>query len=319
MKRPTRSPARAHLASWIAGAAAAALALGAPGLARADGPGASESQADRLFEQGREETLRGHHRTACALYLESYRLDPATGTLINLGDCHENLANLEEALDFYRRAFRELKAGDPRVELVAARISSLERRAARLEVRLGEGAAAETHVRVDDRPVERGRTILLQAGAHLVVATAVGFKGSRQSLTLGEGETRRLYVWPGPPLDGAVPAEPSAPPAPTGTSTRTLAWIVGGVGVAGLWSGSILGVLAAERESRRAAHCDAENVCDQEGYDAARSGQTFATASTVSVVAGALLLAGGITLYVTSSGASQVAVSPTGATWRASF
>lgn len=318
MKRPPRSSQRSRAASWIA-AGLVALAS-SPKSARADDPAPSESQADRLFQQGRDEALRGHHRTACALYLESYRLDPATGTLINLGDCHENLANLEEALDFYRRAFRELKAGDARVELVAARISSIERRAARLEIRLGEGATPDTHVRVDDRPVERGRVLLLQAGAHLVVATAVGFKGSRQTVTLGEGESRRLYVWPGPSLDGSVVAEEPAPkPVATGNPSRTLAWIVGGAGVAGLWTGSLLGVVAAERESRRAAHCDADNLCDREGYDAARSGQTFATASTVTMVAGALLLAGGITLYATSSGSSQVAVSPAGASWRASF
>lgn len=256
--------------------------------------------ADRNFELGRQAALQGEYVTACNLFGESYRLDPAVGTLINLGDCNEHLGNFEEARGYYQRAFRELKSDDERVQLVATRLSSLERRAARLDVQLGPDAAPGTTVLVDGRVVAPGTTLMVQAGAHVVTATAVGFKGSRQSLTMTEGEQRRLVVWPGPPLEATAPPEPAPPPADRANTWTLVGWGATGVGAASLWAASVTGLFALDRESTRSDHCDADNVCDGVGLAAAQSGSTFATASTVTGIVGLSFLAAGVYILVTS-------------------
>ncbi len=64
---------------------AALLAGGAP--ARAD---TGSQQAEALFEQARARMATGDYTAACPKFEESYRLDPANGTLLGLAICHEN-------------------------------------------------------------------------------------------------------------------------------------------------------------------------------------------------------------------------------------
>src|SRR5580658_1649767 len=60
-----------------------ALLVGAR-VAQAQQPSAAET----LFEQGRELLATGKLVEACDKFAESQKLDPAVGTLLNLGDCY---------------------------------------------------------------------------------------------------------------------------------------------------------------------------------------------------------------------------------------
>jgi hypothetical protein len=274
-----------------------------------------------MFELGRQAATQGQYSTACNLFKESYRLDPAVGTLINLGDCEEHLGHPREALAWYEKAFSRLSVTDDRMTLVQQRIQAVEKLGARLEIRAGKGAPPETKVTLDGELVDAAHmktSILLPPGNHVVVATAVGYRGSRQGVSLKEGEARSLQVWPGPPLEEAVPTFVEAAPD-TGrrdreaqaSTWRTVGWGAGAAGLASLWVGSVTGLFALDRESIRSKNCTADNVCNQTGVDAASSGRTLATVSTVTMIAGGVALGVGAYLVLSNrAGAPQTVVAP---------
>lgn len=111
----------------------------APAPAVSAAAGSDTDRASVLFEQGREAFVAGNLLEACPKLAESYRLDPATGTLMALALCHEQegklalaWAELEEAL---QRAQQEGRAD--REKYVKERMEALR-------PRMAGGAAAKT-------------------------------------------------------------------------------------------------------------------------------------------------------------------------------
>jgi hypothetical protein len=54
------------------------------------GPGEDKAAADALFKAGRTLVKQGKFSEACPKLEASHKLDPATGTLLALGDCYES-------------------------------------------------------------------------------------------------------------------------------------------------------------------------------------------------------------------------------------
>jgi hypothetical protein len=74
---------------------------------------------------------------------------------------------------------------------------------------------------------------------------------------------------------------------------RTVGWVLGGVGVAGLGVGAVFGVLAIGDKS--SAHCNA-GICAN--TDALNSAKSAATGANVGLIAGGVLLATGVGLVL---------------------
>ena len=79
-------PLGMHGGAGLAGMLALAAGPFAAGDARAQ-PADPSAAAESLFREGRREAVAGHHAEACDKFRASERLDPSTGTLLNLGDC----------------------------------------------------------------------------------------------------------------------------------------------------------------------------------------------------------------------------------------
>ena len=93
----------------------------------------------------------------------------------------------------------------------------------------------------------------------------------------------------------AAPATSSAPsaekPAASGIPWRTVGWVLSGVGIAGIGVGTVFGL---EALSTKSSHCDANGRCTPPGT--ASTAYRQATISTTGLIAGGVLLAGGLGL-----------------------
>lgn len=322
MKRWSERPAsRAGGARWLISVAAIAASLAvAP---RAAGQAAA---AEALFDQARAALEKGDFETACKRFRESDRLDPAPGTKLNLADCEEKRGKLATAWELFRSAASELPAGDERRPIAEERAKALEPRVPRLVLRLAKRAPKGTQVTLGGATFSDasfGIPLPIDPGEHALVVTAPGHGENRLRISLKEGERKTFEVAPrakggaaAAPASGQPAPPPPGPrddsPARPGGDTRLLGLVIGGVGVAALAGAGITGALTLSARSRNEENCFPEQkLCNQEGRDAASSGETLGALTTGLLVAGvAGLGVGGWLVFTSSDGRELAAVAP---------
>src|SRR5579864_3684505 len=108
---------------WV-GLVAAVPFVALPRAAYAPDP-ADEKAADALFQSARAAMDRGDLATACDRFAQSQRLDPAPGTLLNLGECEARAGKLARALAHYRDGRAGLAQSDFRLAFADKRIAEL--------------------------------------------------------------------------------------------------------------------------------------------------------------------------------------------------
>jgi hypothetical protein len=289
------------------------------GTAHAEGSPAAE----QFFLDGRAAMKRGEFEKARAMFAESQRLDPAPGTLVNLALAEEKLGKLSLAWEHARAALEGLPESDDRHGVARALRDAIEPRLARLTLRAEKALPAGTKITVDDVELSvasLGVALPEDPGEHRVVIKSPGHKDLAVTVNLAErgketytvqlGELSSEKVMPNPP-EGASGQSRDTETSPL----RTVGFITAGVGVAGVAVGSVFGVLTLGKKSDVEAHCKPN--CDGTGTDAQSAGKTFSTVSTVSFIAGGVLLAGGITLIVISPKAEKRSAFMDSATVRA--
>jgi hypothetical protein len=259
-------------------------------VARADD---AVAQADQFFKQGRHAADRGDYTQACALFDESFKLDPAVGTLINLGDCAEHLRDLERAYGYYQLALARLPEGDDRLPHVHERIENIDQHAAKVALRLDGASPTDAVITVDGKTVDPLKTpVHLAAGAHVILVTGVGHRGARYNISVTDGEIRALTVSPGAELEAVLPTSESSHVRPRAGWMKPTGVVVLGVGLASVWVASLAGLMAIDQRDVQQANCGGQG-CNQMGVDAAHAGSGWAATSTAMFIAGGALLAGG--------------------------
>ncbi len=312
------------------------VALGlAAGPARADAPGQDKALAEALFDQGVALLKKGEPAEACPKLAESQRLDPAPGTLLYLGDCYEKTGKLATAWATFREASASARAVGqaPREELAKKRAAILEKDLPYLAL-VGADKSGAAEVKLDGTPLGRALwdgEIPVDPGEHAVVVSAPGYETWRGSVKVGKGEHGRLAIpalektkgveAPPPPPPRTVDLPPPPPPpiedAPPRRWQRPVALGVAGAGIVGLGVGSFFGLRAFSKWSDAEAQCPADR-CTGDGRALAESASSAATISTVSFVAGGVLVAGGAALFFmapksTRTGQLKVGVTGPGA------
>lgn len=282
---------------------ALALCAGAP---VASAQSADPAAAEALFREGRKLADAGDYAGACAKFSESERLEPAIGTVFNIGDCEERQGHLARAWTLYRQVVQRLPPNDGRRVIAEKRVAALEPKLPRLSVRLQSGAPAGSRIERDG--VELGSASLgselpVDPGEHVVLVSAPGHETREFRVTMREAEVLTLDVAPGAPVTQRN-AEPPPPPATSQPSSssgqRTAGYVIGGLGLAGLVTGAIAGYLVLDAKSTVDEDCDAEKRCGPEGVDAAESGKTFGVVTTVGLAVGALGLGVGSYLVLSA-------------------
>lgn len=272
------------------------LCLIAP-LARAAAPAMAES----LYQEGRNLLAAGRMAEACEKFAESHRLDPATGTLLNLASCNETLGKFATAWAQFRTAqvaSRHASRAD-RAEFAGEHIARLEKLLSYVTVRVPTGAPAQIQISLDG--VDLGQAawnvrLPLDPGSHqiAVARSAADVRSYPFVIQIGDPDVTvdvSESVAPTPSSAG------SPDPAAGGQVGRRL-WVpyaVLAASAAAIATGGFFGWRAYSKWDDYQTICASVEHCPPGKTDAGDQARTAARASDILMAVG---VAGGITAAV---------------------
>ncbi len=270
--------------------------------------------AQALFDDAKRLMGEQRYDEACPKLAESNRLDPGTGTLLNLGVCYEQAGKTGSAWSAFKQAqlMGRREGREDRVTFAAAGIARLEPRLSRLTVSVPPAArVAGLVVTRDGLPISEatfGSPLPVDPGTHQVIARAPKHEQWAQTVVVGEAADHETIQVPAlvpspvaPPL--APTPRPTSPPGPAqegddGATQRTAGFVVAGIGGAATAAGLVFGGLAISAESDADELCgDGAVACPtQEGRDATDSAHRSATLANGFTFGGLGLVAVGLTV-----------------------
>jgi hypothetical protein len=320
------APAPRRCRAPCAAALAFALLTAPAGSAWAQASPPSDSAnldvARSVAVSGREAFNAGDYETALSMFRKAYELFPAPTVVLYEARTLEKMGLLIEAVEAFSRTTRTpVPAGAPAqfAEAIAAARSEGETLRARIpalvvEVRGASPEDPQLSVSINGRALgafQLAQPQSLNPGTYRVAGNVGGERASSTDVTLVPGQTRRvvlnLTAQPADPLsaEAAVSApvgvEPSVRRGPP-----LLAYVAGGVGVAGIGAGVIAGVLANEKYDEAERGCpDRQCPAGSPGLDAVDAFRTWRMVSSVSYGVGAAGIAAGVVLWLTASDADE--------------
>ncbi len=295
-------------------------------------PGAAQSGtdvglADSLFREARQLFAEGDYAAACPKFAESHRLDPASGTLLNLAACHEAQGKLATArTEFEATVLLARRENHPeRGRVASERLAGLEPRLAKVAVVVpGAARAPGLEVSLDGTVIAEvawGVPVPVDPGAHVVRVQAPGKRSRAITVAVDtEGQVATVTVEPltdaasrpppSPPPASTLPANPSpstsTPPqspsvadSPRSSGRRATALVIGGAGLASLGVGAYCGVRAIDKMAESDDECP-NGSCSKQGADLSREANAFANAANVGVGVGLVGVGVAAILLVTS-------------------
>ncbi|HEX7451166.1 MAG TPA: hypothetical protein VF294_02735, partial [Polyangiaceae bacterium] len=245
----------------------AALLVLAPLRARAQSDTES-ALAEALYRQARELMAEGKYSEACPKLAESYRLDPGTGTLLNLATCRELEGKLATAWLLYSDALLAAQRDrrDDREQFAQQHLTELEPKLSRLTLVVApEADDPGLDLTLDGARVAaaaRGVPTYVDPGTHTVQAKAPGKRAWSQTIEIAATAEQRVVSIPkleqalpeGPPATPKPPivAQPepiTAPPVARTRPTPTAVYVAGGVTAALAAAASVTGIIYLNQRS----------------------------------------------------------------------
>lgn len=246
----------------------------------ASGAHADIKDAEELFRQGKAEMTKGNYDKACPMFAESYKQDPAMGTLLNLALCHEAVGRIASAWGEWRAVEQQARATVPpredRIKMAKEHAEKLEPRLSRIKIIIPADARADgLVVKVDGdakgEPLWGG--IPVDPGTRKIIVSAPGKKTLTREVKVDD-EGVLVPVTIGKLEDAPLTA---ATPSGGGTSTanadlekveeyaanqarRTAGFVIGGIGIATLAIGGAFGVGAIVNDGNAKDACPAPCV-----------------------------------------------------------
>ncbi|MCU0681324.1 MAG: PEGA domain-containing protein [Polyangiaceae bacterium] len=273
--------------------------------------GQAGALAEALFRKGVDDMKAGRYETGCPAVDESHRLDPRPGTLFTLAECNAKWGKLATAVahydDFLRGVSRlpadKLANYKDRVDDARRQKDALSPRVPRLTVSVAGGLPSGAKVTCDGLPLGAGALDLplpLNPGEHELTVQREGGPAARRAVRLEAGEMKRIELPAPPPVPPPVAAERGPEPgSEAGSTQRTLGFVLGGVGVAGLVVGGIAGAFALSSGSAVERECPGR-VCTGEGYDAVGRAKDEALVANLGLGVGVAGLVAGTVLVLTA-------------------
>ncbi len=272
--------------------------------------------AQGLFDDARALMDAGKAAEACPKFEESQKLDPASGTLVNLAKCYEDTGHIASAWSTYLEAAASASAAGN-----ADRERGARERAAALAPRVSKLIIdVPVEARIDGLTITRdgvavgapqwGDAVPADAGDHAVRAAAPGHQDWKTlAVVSGEGATVHISV---PKLvANAAPARGAEKTSGLGAQ-RVAAIAAGGIGVVGIAVGTVFGVKAISDKSDADKSCNGTACTTKQGVSAGNDAHSAGNVATVGIIVGAVGVAAGAALWFTApkENAVQVGAGP---------
>jgi len=297
--------------------------------ALADPAPTPQERAAALFKEGRALLVAKDYLEACKKLEASQALDPASGTLLNIGECREQLHLRASALRAFRAAELLARAtGKAAHETEAQRRQLLlEPLLYRLRIVFDDETEADlprvvTINGVEWEPLADGSYPLDKGSNRLMVRVEgrIPFDVPLWQDSSSGGDSHTFTVPPentgtrirldvpspspspsaSPPVGGASGGASDQGLTPRGLTVRrkiAIGFAIGGT--AAVVIGSIYGVRAFNRWDESQKHCPEATGCDSDGLRLGTEADDAALVSTISFATGGVLIAGAAVLWFT--------------------
>jgi hypothetical protein len=272
--------------------------------------------AEMLFFTGKGMMGEGRIAGACPKFAESYRLDPAAGTLLNLAVCHEKEGKIASSWGEFRQALADAKRANrqDRIDLATEAIKRIEPDLPFVAIAVPAAVrVAGLEIKRNGVPLQAGAwdtELPIDPGTNEIRVTAPLYKPETKSVTV---EKRQHVTVTIDPLELA-PVE--KPPPPFWTGQRKLGAVVFSGGVIAAAVGGVFGGLALSQKSTSDQNCptfDGQTRCTAAGSSAMTSAQTDAWIADIGIGVGAAAIVIGGVLFATGGSREGTAPSPAGA------
>ena len=307
-----RTPARAVFVSAFFFATLPAPDALAQGASIEEATAAQKKTAQDSFKKGAAAQKKGQHEEALAAFEASYAAVASPNSHMMMARSLVELGRLEQAYVEYEKTLVEARAAadeDKKYEQTAAQVekelADVRAKIALLTVEVS-GAGEGDRVMVRGKELEQsqwGKPIPVMPGTISVELVSASGKQTAEQVEAEAGGSPSVTL---APASGAAPA-PAASEARAeatldtsgGTDLRTWAYVAGGVGVAGLLTFGVFGVMNNSKHSDLEERCE-NGVCPKDAEEDADTGRTYQTVANVGLVVGIVGLATGTVLYLMS-------------------
>jgi hypothetical protein len=263
------------------------------------------NDAEALFNKGLESMRARDYASACPAIEKSYQLDPLPGVLFTLAECDAAWGKLSAASTRYQTFLDALTSLPPgrrdtfeeRRRIALDKLATVSAVMPEITIDVARDAPAELVVKRNGAALERssyGVTQKVDPGEYVVTATAPDGHTWEHRVKLEAHSAARVEV-PWPLIAPELPAELAQPdavgpprgqaPDARGAGLRPWAYVAGGVGVIGLTTGIVAGLVALGDKSTIDANCP-NRLCNAEGQRAVDSARSSATISTIAFPVG---------------------------------
>lgn len=298
-------------------AVAAGLLLVTSSITAAGWASDNAAAADALFQAAKLLVEEKKFAEACPKFEASYRLEKTFGTLMNMADCHENIGKIATAwAEWGEAAERAAKEGDKREPYVRQRRAALTERLPKLQINVTAQvnvapprAALDVFrdgVKVDEAvyglalPVDVGaHRVIVRRGEQVLKEETVETQEKAVATVNLDLEALDRAVPPPPPTKTTGPAPLVVMPAPS--SQKTIGFVVGGVGAAGVIAAAVVEIVALVKKGNAddPSSC-VDKFCTQAGLDTVESAATLAEVGQWVGIVGLVGVAVGATLILTA-------------------
>ena len=298
-------------AAFVALVTSSSLPARADGVMPAVATPVQREQAQSRFARGKELLGKKQYDAALAEFRASHEIVGSPNTRLELARCLRAMGRLVAAYAELGRAAveaKELVGQDNRYQRA---FDSATTERAEIEPQLGfvaltiQNPTDDTKVTVGGEEIRRaawGEPAPAVAGETEVIVETPGHAPVKRTLTLVAGQKTPLTIdAQSGELPGGPPALPPEPPRPESNTTplRTVAYVAGGIGVAGLVTFGIAGIMARSTYNDLNSACGG-GPCPSDKTGEISSGKTQQTIANVGLIVGIAGVAAGGTLFVLS-------------------